>query len=66
MISGGTVDDSKLELDWYASDITDTVITIQLIFKNPDDISVEMGSPETLRIEFLQESLKVFRSKESG
>ena len=66
VISGGEVDDSKLKLDWYASDITDTDITIQLIFENPNYISIEIGCPETLRIEFLQESLKVFKSKKLG
>ena len=63
VISGGSVNDSMLDFDWYASDITGNVVTIQLIFKNPSYISSEMGLPEKLQVQFLRQSLKCFRSK---
>ncbi len=53
ILYGGDQDDSKLEFEWFAVDITETEITIQVLFKTPLYISTDPRFPDTLLIKLL-------------
>ena len=60
--SGGVVNDTVLKFEWYAINITDTLITYQILFENPIKISSVPGRPEIISLHLLQSSMKYFHT----
>ena len=57
---------TQLKLDWFAYNITEKTIEIQIIFYDPLQISSVQGSPNKIVIRLLQGSFEAFTSLKTG
>ena len=61
--SSGEEDETKLEFEWCATNITGTEISVQILFKDPVYISTSSTNSDKLKVQFLPASLAIFKSK---